>query len=152
MTTLALNFRDAIVVRADDAERLGWGGATVRLLADSNSVGGALSAVRVSLGKDTEGAKPHTHTGEAELFYVLDGDLQVLAGERLLVASRGDLIVVPPHQPHAFASTSRGPADLLIVIAPGVERFAYFRLLGRLAKGQATLDELKASQDQYDNH
>jgi hypothetical protein len=43
-------------------------------------------------------------------------------------------------------------ADLLIVVTPGIERFGYFRLLARLAQGQATLDELLTAQDRYDNH
>ena len=38
------------------------------------------------------------------------------------------------------------------MITPGVERFDYFRLLGRLGKGEATLDELLESQERFDNH
>jgi hypothetical protein len=40
----------------------------------------------------------------------------------------------------------------LIVIAPGVERFDYFRLLERLNNGEATVDDLLASQERFDNH
>jgi hypothetical protein len=35
---------------------------------------------------------------------------------------------------------------------PGVERFEYFRLLGRLQQGQASLEDLLAAQDRFDNH
>jgi hypothetical protein len=38
------------------------------------------------------------------------------------------------------------------VITPGVERFEYFRLQARFALGQATLDDLLAVQDRFDNH
>lgn len=152
MTLNATNFRDAVVVKESDAERLGWGATAVRLIADSSSSGGSMNVVRVSLGKNTEGAKPHLHRGEAELFYVLDGELQVLTGERVITASAGDVVIVPPQQAHAFGSASRAGADLLIVIAPGIERFDYFRLLERVAKGESSKDELLAAQDRFDNH
>jgi hypothetical protein len=42
--------------------------------------------------------------------------------------------------------------DFLIVQAPGLERFGYFRLIERLSRGEATLEELLASQELYDNH
>ncbi len=46
---------------------------------------------------------------------------------------QGDLAVVPPHMPHAFAATAGSGADLLIMITPGIERFGYFRLRPRPA-------------------
>ena len=146
------NFDDAVVVRAADAEILGGAPTAVRLLADSSATGGALSVVRVTMGAGADGAKPHTHTRSAELFHVLDGELQILIGDRVVNAGKGDIVVVPPDMAHAFGAAPGHAADLLIVIAPGVERFDYFRLLVRLAKGEATLEGLLASQELYDNH
>jgi hypothetical protein len=40
----------------------------------------------------------------------------------------------------------------LLFIMPGVERFAYFRLGDRIARGQASPQELLATQDRFDNH
>jgi len=70
----------------------------------------------------------------------------------VLTLQAGDLAVVPPAVAHAFAAPPAATADLLIVITPGVERFEYFRLLARFAQGQATLDDLLAVQDRFDNH
>jgi hypothetical protein len=53
---------------------------------------------------------------------------------------------------HAFATPPGQAADFLIVLAPGIERFGYFRLIERLSKGEATLEDLLASQELYDNH
>ena len=39
-----------------------------------------------------------------------------------------------------------------MVIAPGVDRFDYFRHLERLAQGTATIESLLEVQDQYDTH
>ena len=144
----------AVIVRGVDAETLGDPGQppAVRLLADASATGGALSAQRVFLGRGAEGANPHYHAGSSELFYVLDGSAQVLAGTEVVTVRQGDLAVVPPHLPHAFAAAADAAADLLIVITPGIDRFGYFRLLARLQQGQATLDELLAVQERYDNH
>lgn len=142
----------AVVVRGDEAETIGDVPAAVRLLADSSSTGGALSTQRVTLAPGGNGAAPHYHAGSTELFYMLGGTAQILAGEQVLEAGEGDLVVVPPRMAHAFAAKPGGTADLLIVITPGVERFDYFRLLGRLGKGEATLDELLESQERFDNH
>ena len=92
------------------------------------------------------------HNKSAELFYILDGYLQVLAGSQVIAAGKGDLVVVPPTMAHAFATLPGHSADFLIVQAPGLQRSGYFRLVERLSRGEATLSELLASQELYDNH
>jgi mannose-6-phosphate isomerase-like protein (cupin superfamily) len=130
------NFDDSVVVRAADAEVIGRTPTTIRLLADGGATGGALSTVQASLANGADGATPHHHAGSAELFYVLDGSAQLLSGEHVVTANRGDLVVVPPGMTHAFAATPGRDAEILIVIAPGVERFEYFRHLERIAYGK----------------
>jgi mannose-6-phosphate isomerase-like protein (cupin superfamily) len=152
MTLPVPNFDDALVVREADAEVLGLIPLSTRLLADSDATGGALSIMRTTMGEGIEGARPHTHSKSAELFYILDGQLQLLAGERVITAGKGDLVVVPPTMAHAFGTPPGHSADFLIVQAPGLPRFGYFRLVERLRHGEATLSELLASQELYDNH
>ena len=152
MTILVPSFDDTIVVREADAEILGLAQLSTRLLADSDATGGALSVMRTTMGEGIEGARPHTHSKSAELFYVLDGQLQLLAGSQVITAGKGDLVVIPPNMAHAFATTPGHAADFLIVLAPGLERFGYFRLVERLSRGEATLEDLIASQELYDNH
>src|ERR1700759_2864983 len=122
-------FDDAVIVRAAEAELIGQDPTGVRLLADSGATGGALSAQRVTLSGGADGARPHHHANSVELFYVLDGTAQVRAGDRVVVADRGGLVVVPPGRAHAFAAAPREHADLLIVTTPGLQRFGYFRQL-----------------------
>ena len=140
------------IVRADDAEIVGGPPNTGRLLLDASATGGALSSQRIQLGVGADGALPHHHTTASELFYILEGEARVLAGDEILTLREGDMAVVPPNTAHAFAAAPGSSADLLIVITPGVERFEYFRLLKRLQDGEATLEELLAAQELYDNH
>ena len=151
MSLFVPKFDETVLVRAAEAEVVGGDPVAVRLLADSSSTGGALSTVRVTLGEGVDGARPHLHRNSAEMFYLLDGEAEVLSGDDIVTASRGDLIIVPPGRPHAFAAAPGALADLLIVIAPGVERFEYFRHLQRFRLGEVGADSLLEVQELYDN-
>ncbi|MFE9993718.1 cupin domain-containing protein [Streptomyces avermitilis] len=152
MTLIVPDFDESVIVRSVDAEVVGRAPTTVRLLADSSSTGGALSMQRVTLTDGADGARPHHHAGSAELFYLLDGTAQILSGEQIVTLERGDLAVVPPGLPHAFAAAPGCDADILIVITPGVERFEYFRHLERIAYGKVPPESLLEVQELYDTH
>jgi len=148
----AAEANQAVVFKGVDAETLTGPTVSVRLLADSSATGGALSTQRVSMARGSDGAVPHTHRLSTELFYVLSGTVDILTGDRVISGSEGDLVVVPPGMPHAFAASPGHPGELLIVITPGVERFEYFRHLGRIAAGQVPAESLLEVQDRYDTH
>ncbi|MEU6240274.1 cupin domain-containing protein [Streptomyces sp. NPDC047024] len=152
MSLFVPKFDETVLVRDADAEVIGGDPVGVRLLADSSASGGALSTVRVTLAEGADGAHPHVHHHSAEMFYLLDGAAEVLSGDDVVTAERGDLIVVPPDRPHAFAAVPGSRADLLIVITPGVERFEYFRHLQRIRLGELTPESLLEVQERYDNH
>jgi quercetin dioxygenase-like cupin family protein len=152
MSLIKPDFSESIIVRAAEAEVVGRAPTTIRLLADSSATGGALSAQRITLTEGVDGAKPHHHAGSAELFYMLDGTAQLLSGDQVVTAERGDLVIVPPGRAHAFAAAPGHDADILIVIAPGVERFEYFRHLERIAYGKIPPGSLLDVQEQYDTY
>jgi len=86
------------------------------------------------------------------MFYVLDGRVKVLSGTEIVSVEAGDVIVVPPRMAHAFAAERGNNAEILIVIAPGVERFEYFRKLTRIARGEERPETLRDVQDLYDSY
>ncbi|MFC9969970.1 cupin domain-containing protein [Spirillospora sp. NPDC127200] len=142
-----------LVVHADDAETvaLPHGGA-FHLLADASATAGALGANRLTLGPGADGARPHFHALSTELFYVLDGRLQIMLDGGTTTLGPGGMAVVPPGSRHAFGAAAGHTADLLAVLTPGVERFGYFRALGRIAAGEAAFADLLPEQDRYDVH
>jgi quercetin dioxygenase-like cupin family protein len=152
MSLFVPQFADSVVVRSAEAEVIGRAPTTIRLLADSSATGGSLSTQRVTLTGGADGAKPHHHSHSAELFYLLDGTAQLLSGDQVVTAERGDLIVVPPGLNHAFAAAPGEDADILIVITPGVERFEYFRHLERIAYGKVPPESLLEVQEIYDTY
>ncbi|MEE4490148.1 cupin domain-containing protein [Streptomyces sp. BE230] len=152
MSLVLPDFSSSVIVRSADAEMVGGAPTTIRLLADSSETGGALSTQRVTLTGGADGARPHRHDNSAEMFYMLDGAAQFLSGDEVVTAEPGDLVVVPPGLPHAFAAAPGCDADILIVITPGVERFEYFRHLKRIALGEVTPESLLEVQELYDTY
>jgi mannose-6-phosphate isomerase-like protein (cupin superfamily) len=152
MSIVLTSFDRSVIVRGASAEVVGAPTAKVRLLADGSATGGALSTVQVTLEKGADGARPHRHDRSAEMFYVLDGVVQILSGAEIVRAEEGDVIVVPPKLPHAFSAERGTGAEILIVIAPGVERFEYFRKLTRIAQGKEPAESLCEVQDIYDTY
>ncbi|WP_329248670.1 cupin domain-containing protein [Actinoallomurus sp. NBC_01490] len=152
MSLIVPDFTESVIVRSADAEVIGRTPTTIRLLADAGFTGGALSTQRVTLSGGADGAKPHHHANSAELFYLLDGTAQLLSGDQVITAERGDLVIVPPGLAHAFAAAPGHDADILIVITPGVERFEYFRHLERIAYGEQPAESLLEVQDLYDTY
>jgi mannose-6-phosphate isomerase-like protein (cupin superfamily) len=152
MSLVVPSFSESVIVRDADAEVIDLAPTTIRLLADSSATGGALSTHRVVLNDGANGAKPHQHANSAELFYLIDGTAQLLSGDQVVTAERGDLVIVPPKVDHAFAAAPGHDADLLIVITPGVERFEYFRHLERIAYGKQPPESLLEVQELYDTY
>ncbi|CAG6390714.1 cupin domain-containing protein [Streptomyces cocklensis] len=139
----------ALVVRAGDAEEVPLPHEGVfRLLAD----GGAAGVNRLSLGAGSAGAPNHFHTRSTELFYVLGGTADFLLGAESATVTEGGLVLVPPGLTHAFGAAPGGGVELLVVLTPGVERFDYFRTLGRVQHGLAPFEDLLPHQDRYDVH
>ncbi|WP_280232871.1 cupin domain-containing protein [Nocardia cyriacigeorgica] len=124
----------------------------MRLLIDSDDAGGSVSTLEVTMARGADGAAPHYHTRSDELFYIAAGELQLLAGDEIVTVAEGGSILVPRLMPHAFGATPDSDARILIALMPGVQRFEYFRLLDRIANSEASLADLGAAQDEFDNH
>ncbi|WP_405138032.1 cupin domain-containing protein [Nocardia sp. NBC_01388] len=144
--------REAAICQPHEAETLGTDTAQVRLLIESNAAGGAASTIEVTMSQGADGATPHYHTKSDELFYVADGELQLLAGDRFVTVGAGGSVIVPKLMPHAFGAGPDSSARIMIALLSGVERFEYFRILDRIAKGESIYQDLLDSQEEFDNH
>ncbi len=142
-----------LLVRADHAESVVDGPTSrIALLADAPETGGAVTVNRATLTVGSPGAPPHRHTGAAESFFILGGELQVLFDEQIVNLHKGDFLLVPPGTTHAFAPPNGKEADVLVIFTPGMRRFDYYRLLGRVHAGEAEVAEIAASSEEFDNH
>jgi quercetin dioxygenase-like cupin family protein len=153
MSLVNVDGSKAVVVKDTDAEVLKVGTTTIKLIADSDATDDLVSANRSILEPGASGPPPHYHSGSAEVFFVLGGTLQALAGDRVHTLEKGDFLLVPQNMPHAFAPPPGLEADVLILFAPAMmKRFDYFRLGEQIVKGQASPEEIFKTQDRFDNH
>ncbi|MFI8368250.1 cupin domain-containing protein [Streptomyces sp. NPDC085466] len=141
-----------LLTRHDEAETCADPSSVMTLLADSDRTADGFTSYRSTFAEGAVGAPAHFHTKATELFFVISGSLRVLVGEEVTVLHAGDFLAVPPHTPHAFAAAPGRTADVLFVFTPGMGRFDYLRLLGRVMRGEADVQEIADSAERYDNH
>ncbi|MYV54801.1 cupin domain-containing protein [Streptomyces sp. SID3212] len=111
----------------------------------------------------------HRHAHSEELFYVLDGELDVLAfeprvlsddwrhwesasGRTVVRATPGTVIVVPPGCPHAFANAGDAPARMFFQSSPPTDHERYFEELLDILKqeGEPDPDAVNELRGRYD--
>ncbi|WEV26437.1 cupin domain-containing protein [Streptomyces sp. 71268] len=151
-STTASSAPPAVLTRHADAETCADPSSVMTLLGESNATPCGFTSYRSSFAKGAAGAPAHFHTRATELFFVLGGSLRVLVGEEVTTLNQGDFLAVPPHTPHAFAAAPGAEADVLFVFTPGLPRFDYLRLLGRVMRGEADPKEIAESAERFDNH
>ena len=93
---------------------------------------GAMYATDVYLSPGF-GAPSHHQPTEDELWYLLEGELDVRVGAQRTKISAGAFAYIPRDTSHAFRNNGSGPARLLAWNSPGGHERA-FEEMGRLAK------------------
>lgn len=104
---------------------------------------GASTAGRFSLMERTlppGGRMPpaHSHAGNEEAYFVLDGVVEFRVGGEVFEGTSGTFVLVSAGEPHTFGNTGDEPARLLVLHAPALD--LYF----------AELEQLWASREQPD--
>ncbi|MET9695579.1 cupin domain-containing protein [Streptomyces sp. NPDC006529] len=127
-------------------------GSLITLLADSDTTGGALTCNTAVFDEGAAGAPVHFHTKATEFFFVTSGQLDILVDDEVRTLGAGDFLAVPPGVKHAFAPAAGHTAEVLVGFTPGMGRFDYYRLLGRVHAGGASVQDIKDSSPLYDNH
>ncbi len=85
--------------------------------------GGEFALVEV-VGLPGSGPPPHIHHSVTEVYSLLEGELEVLDGERTFTASKGSVFHIPKGTLHAWRNVTTAPARTLLLIVPaGFEGF-----------------------------
>ena len=110
-------------------------GGPLTLKATGEDTGGTLTAFE-NVVAPGEGPPLHTHAGEDEAWYVLEGELRFRLGEEISMAPAGSFVFVPRGIAHSFQNSGSGPARILVLFTPsGMERF--FERFAALPAGSA---------------
>jgi mannose-6-phosphate isomerase-like protein (cupin superfamily) len=62
--------------------------------------------------------KKHKHISHSEHVYVLEGEGEMLLGDKTFRIKKGDVIFIPMNTPHAVKTTSVSPVKVLSVQSP----------------------------------
>jgi quercetin dioxygenase-like cupin family protein len=92
-----------------------------------------------------------SHSKIEEQFYVIDGEFELRAGDRLVTGRPGTFIAVPPGTPHGFANRTDLPARMLLVAAPPGHEYYFADLAEILSRtGPPDPDEIAALRARFD--
>lgn len=112
----------------------------------------------------------HIHQHAEEFFYVLEGELDVLAfeplkrtedrwqdwespgGDRVVRAGPGSCMFVPPGCPHAFTNPTEEPTRMLFQSSPSPDHERYFEEIVDIFSAGRTVDSgaVQEMRDRYD--
>ncbi len=154
---------DGLILPPGAGHRIGGAGMTLKLGAEQSRKWSVFEA-EVAPGFDV-GA--HLHSEAEELFYILEGELDLLAfqprveaagdwrtweskaGARVVRGGPGSLMFVPSGCPHAFANPGPAPARMLFLVAPSGHEHYLGELAELLARGpdQAAIADLRRRHD-----
>ena len=113
---------EGIVLGAGEGKTISVLGNTYTYKAAKKETGGAYALIETTIVGD--GPPPHIHSTEEEAFYVLEGELNVLVGERTVTATAGAFVLVPRGTVHTFSKAGTASAKTLTIISPaGFEKF-----------------------------
>jgi mannose-6-phosphate isomerase-like protein (cupin superfamily) len=104
------------------------------LLTAKHSKGCSLFAADLAPGFDT-GA--HYHTRIEEFFYMLEGELELRCGDRVIEATPGTFVFVPVGTPHGIANRGSQRARMLLGCLPAGHENYFDELAALLARGGA---------------
>jgi mannose-6-phosphate isomerase-like protein (cupin superfamily) len=106
-------------------------GQTIRCRVIGEQTGGAMAVLEATLGPGLLCAPPHMHRREDEVLVVLEGEITVQVGERVIEATPGQFVFKPRGVRHAFWNPGTTTARYLEFISPaGFEE--YFKELAPL--------------------
>lgn len=89
-------------------------------LATGKETNGQFALIEMQIRKGME-PPPHTHTKEDEIYYLLDGEVQFMAGEEEHLLKTGDFIYLPKNIPHHWKLLSDTARILVQVMPAGLE-------------------------------
>jgi mannose-6-phosphate isomerase-like protein (cupin superfamily) len=99
-------------------------GSLLTFLAESKDTRGSFTLIEGLLKPGNE-PPPHVHGREDELFYILEGEMEVYVGNEVFIVGAGECLFLPRLKPHTFVVRSPRLRTLVLFMPGGLEE--YFR-------------------------
>jgi quercetin dioxygenase-like cupin family protein len=111
---------DAIARKTDEGRALWMLGGLYEILVSGEESGGAVTVMRMTAPAGT-GSPPHSHPGDESL-YVLDGEVDIHIGDRVVAAKPGSMFFFPAGTKEWFEAKTQ--ATVLVTYSPGgIDKF-----------------------------
>lgn len=107
-----------VIANRDEAKVKWFFGAQTWMHATADSTGGAMAVIE-QIGVPGIGSPYHVHHNEDESFYVIEGTLRFVSGEKSWLAGPGTWAFLPRNIPHGFEIVGEAPARFLLLVTPG---------------------------------
>jgi mannose-6-phosphate isomerase-like protein (cupin superfamily) len=118
-TCIVTTIPEPRVIGLDEGEALWLLGDLYEIRARNDDTGGAYSVTECTIAPHAPGPPPHRHGNESEGFYVIEGTIEALVGDRRVRAEAGSFAFVPPGTTHTYSNPTDQPARILVILSPG---------------------------------
>lgn len=122
---------EGLFIPRDGGETLDLRGTSVAFKAKGQRPGGGPTFIEFTAAPGFS-TGDHVHSRIEELFYVLNGEFQIRAGDWSGRVGPGNFVQVPPSVAHGFGNPGTMPATLALIISPADVHEAYFRELAEI--------------------
>jgi mannose-6-phosphate isomerase-like protein (cupin superfamily) len=109
----------SIVLLPGEGRAYPMGRISALFKADGDETAGRYSISEWWLEPNTQGPGAHAHEKEDCLFYVIEGTMSILVGERWIEAAKGAFVLAPGGVKHDFENRSTRRAGILNFSIPG---------------------------------
>ena len=141
---------EPLLLGPGEGERHDAGSAQIVILATGEHTGGTFFMSETVLAPRFAGPPPHRHRELHDMFYVLEGTLTLVLGDREVQAAPGTFACAPPGVVHTFRNDTDGTVRMLNLNTPaGWEE--YMRALAAAAQeGPLTPEVIGGVASRYD--
>ena len=114
----------------------------IRYLIDGTVTGAGMGVFEVTVPPGARVPPAHSHSGNEEMVYVLEGVLRYTVDDETRDLEPGERMYTPRGSVHAFSNPHAGPARALIILTPDIGA-QYFREVAAAADAPGGPDRAK---------
>lgn len=147
------------VLGPDEGIRMNAVGVTITFRATAADTGGRFALFEMTVPPHFDGPPPHWHKETAEAFFVLDGTVTAVHGQKRTPVPAGGCWCVPTAVVHTYANESDEPATFVVLLTPSDMEAYFFELVELVQEApewppqdpetQAAVGELARRYDQH---
>jgi len=142
---------DVVILKAGEGRKFSLGPIQIVVQEDGTHTRGMLGVAEFEVPPHAPTPPPHIHHAHEEVFYVLEGELEFLAGTEKVRAGQGTFVMVPIGAVHTFSNPTEKTARFLNTFTPPLY-IHYFEEMSQLMQADAasTPQQLAALMTRYD--